>query len=462
MSDQPTPITKQDGVTNSERYLHRLATRTFLSLWSYPAVYRNVGPAGGHGKEVCDLLVVFRNDIIIFSDKDCDFPNTGDVHIDWGRWYRKAILKSAQQVRGAERFIRENPNRLFIDRACTQPFPIQLPFTNEMQFHRVVVAHGTRDRCRAHMGEPSTLRLNPGIVGKAHYEDGCEPFTIGDIDPAKGFVHVLDDISLDTVLGHLDTASDFISYLTKKEAFFRSGKLESAGGEDDLMVYYLSDVNEQNEHDFIFPADAPGVIVQPGQWQQFVTSDIYRRQQEANQISQLWDHLIEEFAKHILGGTSTAFPDFDVIQQEQVVRMMAAECRTSRRVLSESLREILNKVPADKGGARCMTPPRPGSPYYVFVLYPQGNMEEQQYRELRRNLIEDYCMVTKLLYPDALAVVGLATESGMVAKRSWDAVYLDASEWTPKMERTAKVLHENGILKKTSPAQRSVVPEYPE
>lgn len=82
METPTTPLTKQDGVTDAERYLHRLATRSFLSLWSYPGVYRNTGPAGGHGKEVCDLLVVFRNDIIIFSDKDCVFPDKGNLRVD--------------------------------------------------------------------------------------------------------------------------------------------------------------------------------------------------------------------------------------------------------------------------------------------------------------------------------------------------------------------------------------------
>ena len=138
-----------------------------------------------------------------------------------------------------------------------------------MRFHRVVVAHGTRKRCRRHLGGTGTLVLKPDIVGKAHYERDCEPFLIGDVDPTKGFVHVLDDISLDVVLGHLDTVADFIAYLTKKEAFYRSEKLALAGGEDDLLAYYLHDINDQEEHDFIYPAGTDAVVVEPGQWQLF-------------------------------------------------------------------------------------------------------------------------------------------------------------------------------------------------
>ena len=213
---------------------------------------------------------------------------------------------------------------------------------------------------------------------------------IGDINPAKGFVHVLDDISLDVVLGHLDTTADFIAYLTKKEAFFRSGKLALAAGEDDLLAYYLHDINDQQEHDFIYPAGTDLVVVEPGQWEQFISSEPYIRQQQANWVSRAWDALIEEFARHILGGTSIAFSHFNVQDQERAVRLLAQEGRTARRALGQSLFEIMRKTPPGKPGARVMGPPRPGSPHYVFVIRPQGDMAEAEYRERRRN----YCVGT--------------------------------------------------------------------
>lgn len=92
-------ITRADGTTQSERYLKNLCDRTFLSLWSYPGVYRDQGrPGKGDGKELCDLLVVFENHIIIFSDKDCAFRDSGDLVKDWSRWFRKSVKESADQV----------------------------------------------------------------------------------------------------------------------------------------------------------------------------------------------------------------------------------------------------------------------------------------------------------------------------------------------------------------------------
>jgi hypothetical protein len=69
------------GTTATERLLARLAHRTFLTFWSYPNVYRN---QGAEGKEVCDLLVVFGNNLIVFSDKECAFP-PGEIKLAWYR-----------------------------------------------------------------------------------------------------------------------------------------------------------------------------------------------------------------------------------------------------------------------------------------------------------------------------------------------------------------------------------------
>lgn len=105
MNDDPNlptqgpAISRADGVTESERYLKALCDRTFLSLWSYPGVFRDQKRSGkGDGKELCDLLVVFENHVIIISDKFCAFPDNGDLVKDWSRWFKRAVKKSADQV----------------------------------------------------------------------------------------------------------------------------------------------------------------------------------------------------------------------------------------------------------------------------------------------------------------------------------------------------------------------------
>jgi hypothetical protein len=60
-------VIRADGATPSERYLAKLCQHSFLSLWSHSGVFRDQGRRNGKGdgKEVCDLLVVFENHIII-------------------------------------------------------------------------------------------------------------------------------------------------------------------------------------------------------------------------------------------------------------------------------------------------------------------------------------------------------------------------------------------------------------
>lgn len=65
--DSFTPIAKAQGSTPAEVHLQGLCEKNFLSLWSHARPFRDQGS----GKEICDLLVVLGDDVIIFSDKHC-------------------------------------------------------------------------------------------------------------------------------------------------------------------------------------------------------------------------------------------------------------------------------------------------------------------------------------------------------------------------------------------------------
>jgi hypothetical protein len=125
------------GSTESERHLVRLTKKAFLSLWSFPNVYTDEGKRGkGNGKELCDLLVVFGNDIILFSDKPCKFTLHDYINSVWSRCYKRAVEKSAKQLSGAESWINRFPDRVFLDPSCKSTLPIQLPKAGEVQYKR--------------------------------------------------------------------------------------------------------------------------------------------------------------------------------------------------------------------------------------------------------------------------------------------------------------------------------------
>jgi hypothetical protein len=232
------PIIKARGVTKAERRLQRLAEHSFLSLWSYPNLFIDKGSSKNKGQEFCDTLVVFGKHVLIFSDKDIAYPRIDDRDVAWRRWFKNAVMKSAHQVYGAERWLKHYPNRIYLDRACTQPFPLELPSPTEMIVHRIVVAHGASEWCKRELGGTGSLMIIPSVVGEAHYDltMPMQPFMIGQVNPEKGFVHVFDDTTLDVVMKTLDTITDFTNYLMRKERFIISGKLALASGEDDLLA----------------------------------------------------------------------------------------------------------------------------------------------------------------------------------------------------------------------------------
>jgi hypothetical protein len=170
--------------TPSEAFLHSLCRRSFLSLWSYTNLFRDQGktPARGHGKELCDLLVVFGDQALIFSDKNCSFPNKSDLAADWSRWFRRAIWKSAVQAWGAARWITSFPHRIYTDRSCTTPIPIELPPSGHLDTHLIVVAHDSARRCRETLGGSGSLMIAPLMVGRDHFDPqrpNFAPFSIG-------------------------------------------------------------------------------------------------------------------------------------------------------------------------------------------------------------------------------------------------------------------------------------------
>lgn len=209
------PIHKAEGVTPTEKYLNSLCERTFLSLWSYPGIFRNQKQKGvGDGKELCDMLVVFDEHILIFSDKHCSFPSTGNLELDWQRWCKTAIKKSADQAWGAERWLRCYPKNVYLDRICTNAFPFDIPSQNFAKYHLIVVAHGSEDRCKAEFGGSGSLMFVSSLGKDGNKEElSSKPFTFGDLDKTKTFVHVLTESTLDILLQTLDTLSDFVGYL---------------------------------------------------------------------------------------------------------------------------------------------------------------------------------------------------------------------------------------------------------
>lgn len=405
---------------------------------------------GSDGKEICDLLVVCGDHVLIFSEKTYAWPSA-DIEVAWSRWYRKAIKKSADQIRGAERWISEFPQRIFLDPACQQPLPISFPPRERMRVHGIVVAGGAGQACKNYFdGGRGSLAINPQIKDDAHWNRSAHPvapFWIGDVDSSGSFIHVLDDGSLDIIMNELDTITDFTEYLEKKAAFARSGRLGIAYGEEDLLAYYSIRINDEGDHDFTHPDEREWktgemIGLDGSHYNGFITNPQYVAKKRADQISYLWDALIRNFTEHMLAGTSIAPEGFeyDLKKSELAVREMALQRRFERRSHGEAIMGALEEGKRRQLFQRAMIP-REGSkgrPTGFFLLTatydekffePKGGYDA--YRRYRSGLTELYAQGILLRYEYLKRVVGFAMEPpGSAHGSSEDILYAERGDWT--------------------------------
>jgi hypothetical protein len=454
------PITKGSGLTGSERKLVSRCESSFLRLWSWPNVFRDDAPA----REICDVLVVFGNQLVIFSDKDCAFPDTGDTSVDWSRWFKKAVLASAEQVWGAERWIRSHPDRVFTDSSCRTRVPFSIDINEGTTFHRVVVARGSARRTEKAFGGSGSLMVDSKLKGTEHLPSapGFRPFTVGNLDPSRGFIHVVDDATFDILLDTLDTIDDFTRYLSKKQALFEGPVRIIACGEEDLLARYLRGIDKDGEHGFRVPERFDLWALEEGGWRAFESHPERLAQKKADEISYTWDRLIDKFASHQLEGTSMAGGS-DIEDVERALRIMAAEPRTHRRMLS---RALLGALEAGDHSDRFhrVVPGGEGKPTYVFLtLKRPQSVTDEAYRRVRRRMLGAAITIARVeSTTDASCVVGIAT--GPLGKpndlQSEDLGFLEAKVDDDMREEARREQRELRIWNDPSKLRSSHAREY--
>ena len=447
------PVIKSEGSTDSERYLAKLADRSFLNLWSYSSPYRDQKQGGkGNGKELCDLLVVCGEHIIIFSEKMIVWPR-GNIKTAWRRWAKRAIRDSAKQTKGAERWVSEFPERLFLDRDCLVPFPIDLPPQEDRQVHRVVVANGSAKACQAYAPSSSgSLIIRPSVVGESHWagqEVDLEAFVIGDVDPDGSFVHVFNEAALDIVMTELDTITDFTDYLAKKASFVRSGQLTEAHGEENLLAYYAIRINEDGDHDFVVETGKGPLTIDRQQYARYTRDPRYLAKKSADEVSILWDRFIEAFTNHMLDGTSITLDshEFDLRKNELGVRHMALVPRFIRRSYSEAIAGALQKGKHTDQFVRVMISPAGSkqneTAFFIFTVKYLDGMEAkggyENYRVMRSRIAQIYARGLLERHSYLKRVVGISREPPDQGRGvSEDLVYAEQYEWTDKDRETIR------------------------
>ena len=461
-----------DGTTPSERALAGLARRAFLSLWSYPNVFTDEGRSKGKGdgKELCDLLVVFGNDVLLFSDKDCAYQSNVDVAVAWPRWYRSAIDKSARQLAGAEKFIKAFPKRVFLDKSCQAPLPVELPHSSVARYYLIAVTRGSHFPARQYFGGGSSgsVMLLTEVVGKAEHEK--TPFHVGFPLESRRFVHVLDELTVDILLEELDTVPDLVNYLKRKEEFMQQpAVIVSVPGEEELLARYQSTMRDDAHAFPKVPKGVNCVALPEGDWTVYAASPQRAAKKEADEISYLWDALIEHQSSFIRSGKAITVPWHDPeygVNHERIVRALAAQPRLARRSLSTDLHAAMQRSDPGRMFARVKMVGGPPTQAFVFLTIPRtpGEDYETTYRGRRMHALAVYCHAVKDGMPTLKEAIGVASEPFSEGTASQDFMHVDLSNMSSEeVNAWRKQADELGILRPKTEMRlfRHTEPEFP-
>lgn len=296
-------IIRGEGLTPSERRLARLADRTFLRLWSYPNTFNDrTKTASGGGQEIADLLAVFENHVVLFSDKAITWQDDKPVELAWSRWFRRAVEGAVVQLNGAMRWLERQPDRVFTDKHCNQRLPVPLPDNANRVTHLIAVVTGAEAACRKYFADPrGTLMIQPTLKGAVHMETtraSFQPFLVGDVNPGGTFVHVFDPVGLEIVMNELDTVADLTTYLSARARFLRSGQLGLAAGEEHLLAAYMMNGFKDGRPGFISEklrkkARRAQIVIPEGEYETYVSSHLHAEIAALKKQSMLWDEVIE-------------------------------------------------------------------------------------------------------------------------------------------------------------------------
>lgn len=376
-------------MTPSERYVANLCQKSFLPFWNFP------NPVGKKNKELCDVLVVCGNYILIISVKDIRMSNHSDENVRYERWVKKAIEDSAKQIYGAERFLKTTDEVY----AKNRTNKISLPPKGERIIFRIAIAFGS---------------------------DNTFPLPYGDF--SQGFVHVFDEESTSILLSELDTITDFTKYLTDKVQFLK-GKYFSMPKESDFLAFYIQtslDVDEKVD----------SIVSDGGLWDSYIESEEYSEWQNLLPQSYIWDYMITQLHNYHITIETT---DEHRNELEEAIRVINQESRINRIELGG----ILDNAIQRNSSARMLRPLKDANHCYVFMPLTSKNWEgKEKELELR-------CIVARMENPSVEKVIGI----GFGNNSNGQDVYDICAHYIPEMSeefiaRAKEVQNELGYFKK--------------
>jgi hypothetical protein len=293
------------------------------------------------------------------------------------------------------------------------------------------------------------------------------PFKI-DIDKENPF-HVFDSYNLPIIFGELDTFFDFSSYLEAKIEAIKSLDALFYCGEEDLLAHYYLNFDKSKKRHFIGTSrkDINFVMIGEGEWKDLVELEIYKRKKSADKVSYLWDELIQRTCQNSLDGTLRG--NANLLKGQSAIHEMAKEPRFARRALSEHMIQAIRNFPeSSRQFMRYLSfmPSFYKEKGYVFLQIKVDEITdyENDYRPMRRAMLEVACGAAKNKFAHLKKVIGIAIDAPKFTRmNSEDFILMDCSDWPDdRREHYEKENEMMGFFKSANlTLQKKKVTEFP-
>jgi hypothetical protein len=426
-------IKKSTGQTTTERFLANLCENTFLGLWSYPNTVKD------DKKEFCDLLAIFEDHMFIFFDREKIIKNDflEKTDIAWNRWYKSVIEAQKKTCHGAERYIR-NRRKLFLDTELDQIFPIEFD-PNNIKIHKILIAHGAKEACKMISSSNINGSLCVSYKNLNSDDKGFNfPFTI-DIDRSNP-VHVFDSHNLPILLSELDTFSDFKNYIVEKEIAIKKYQFLAYCGEEDLLAHFFLNFDPVENKYTISTTDEKtnAIMIGEGEWNDFIQTSAYKSKKKADEVSYLWDRLIQKTSLNALNGVVGG--NANLFTKENAIYEMAKEPRLARRAISKRIIRAISNFPTDNKPiyrfVSYIPSLEPNKAYIFLQLKAEINgATRDEIRELRQYMLGVACGSAKNKFMYLQKIVGIATDPPKLNQIiSEDFILLDCSTWSQEQQ----------------------------
>lgn len=365
----------------AEEWVYELASESFLVDWCYK------NPKLPNGNELCDLLVVFDDTLIIWQIKDL---KTGKD----GKYRESEVNKNLSQLSGARRSLLDLKREIILDN----------PRRGQEKFN------------------PNKIKevyLISALVGEEqNFFSFFEEFK-------NKKIHVFNKEAVEIILNELDTIKDFIGYLKEKEKLFSKDTKKFWGsGEKDLLAYYIM---KGRSFDELMGADV--IYLAEGFWKHLNRKPEYKEKKERDKISYGWDSIINTI--HTCGQ-----------EYEPMARELARTSRFERRILGKSFFDAHVKAHNQKENNVFRRVMKLGGVTYCLMFLNENNS-----REFRKNLLKDTCFVARGIHKENKKVIGIATEMKIKPTCSYDFCIVDIPDWGDDEQKQMKEIQkELGIF----------------